>query len=300
MTNAVEIGLLLYPDAQMSAVLSMTDLFLVVGRVSPQTRFIVSHWAGGVPTRVFQSETTAEGSMPAVFILPPSMADPLGPKDAAPLADWLCERSAEGAILASVCAGAFVLAQTGLLAGRRATTHWSYEHAFRMRFPKVRLDIDRLLIDDGQILTAGGVMSWTDLCLRLVERFYGSEVMGRTARFLLLDPPGREQRYYSTFTPMEAHGDTAIAKAQDMIHAAEAKDVPLQRLISASGLERRTFLRRFRKATGRPPRNISSAFAFRTHANGCSGTAIPSNRSHGTAAMPIRRHFVGSSPDSLA
>lgn len=253
MSLAVEIGLLLYPGAQRSAILSMTDLFAVVGRVSPQTRVIVSHWAhkdGEEPKRVFQSDVTIASSRPTVIIVPPSLSDPPAPEVTSSFAEWLRHCNADGAVLASVCAGAFVLAASGLLDGRPATTHWSYEEAFRQRFPGIRVDIDQLLIDDGPIITAGGLMSWTDLCLRVIERLYGPAVMARAARFLLLDPPGREQRYYSTFTPRIAHGDAAISKTQELVHAADAKGVPLVALIAASGLERRTFLRRFRKATG--------------------------------------------------
>lgn len=76
------------------------------------------------------------------------------------------------------------------------------------------VDVDRLLIDGGQILTAGRVMSWTDLCLRLVERLRGAEVMTQTARFLLVDPPGREQRYYSIFSPRTGHSDAAVLEVQ--------------------------------------------------------------------------------------
>ena len=88
-----------------------------------------------------------------------------------------------------------------------------------------------------------------DLCPRLIERFYGAVTMATTARYMLLDAPGREQRYYKTFPMSTAHGDAAIAKAQNLIHAAEAKHIPLTMPIAESGLERRTFLRRFRKAT---------------------------------------------------
>ena len=68
-------------------------------------------------------------------------------------------------------------------------------------FPVVALDTDRLMIDGGDIISAGGLMSWTDLGLKLVDRFLGPVVMAQTARMMLVDPPGREQRYYSGFAP---------------------------------------------------------------------------------------------------
>src|SRR5699024_11161782 len=145
-----------------------------------------------------------------VLILPPSLDGPVTAGVAAPSLDWLRDRHVGGTILASVCSGAFLLGETGLLDGRPSTAHWFLEGQFRDRFARVPVDVDRLLIDGGQILTAGGVMSWTDLCLRLVERLRGAEVMTQTARFLLVDPPGREQRYYSIFSPRTGHGDAAV------------------------------------------------------------------------------------------
>lgn len=253
--SSLEVGVLLYPEAQVSSVLAMTDLFLVSNRFrgpGPSPLIRVSHWkldTGPSPRRVFDTMPEASGK-PDVIILPPSLTSPAAAEIAAPYVDWLQEGSTEGAVLTSVCAGAFLLAETGLLNGRFATTHWAYQEAFSARFPQVRLDVGRLLIDEGQIVTAGGVMSWTDLCLRLLERLRGAEVMTQTAKFLLVDPPGREQRYYHLFTPRTAHGDAAVRRVQDWIRDTGAADGSLEALAAKAGLERRTFLRRFRKATG--------------------------------------------------
>lgn len=255
----IEIGLLIYPGAQMSAVLAMTDLFAVSNRfpapraMSGPERIAVSHWrieaGGSLPQRV-HGTGSSKGAGPEVLILPPSLDSPVTEELAAPYIGWLRDRHAAGTILASVCAGAFLLGETGLLDGRPSTTHWILEEQFRTRFPRVPVDVDRLLIDGGQILTAGGLMSWTDLCLRLVERLCGAEVMTQTAKFLLVDPPGREQRYYSIFSPRIGHGDAAILEVQRWLQDTEARDIALEALATKAGLERRTFLRRFRKATG--------------------------------------------------
>lgn len=175
---------------------------------------------------------------------------PVTAEIAAPYVAWLNAVHAGGGALGSVCAGAFLLGETGLLDGRPATTHWMLEDQFRARFPRALVDVDRLLIDGGSVLTAGGLMSWTDLCLRLVERFRGAEVMTQAARFMLVDPPGREQRYYSLFSPRLGHGDAAVADVQHWLQDTEARDISLETLAARAGLERRTFLRRFRKATG--------------------------------------------------
>lgn len=106
------------------------------------------------------------------------------------------------------------------------------------------------MIDGGDIISAGGLMSWTDLGLMLVARFLGPVVMAETARMLLVDPPGREQRYYSGFVPRLTHGDAAILKAQHVLQASEGRKARLAVLAAEAGLEPRTFLRRFQKATG--------------------------------------------------
>ncbi len=137
-----------------------------------------------------------------------------------------------------------------LLAGRTVTTHWSYEEHLVSRFPDINVNTDRLIIDDGDILTAGGVMAWIDLSLILIERFLGPTIMVETARAFLVDPPGREQSYYSAFSPRLNHGDDAILKVQHWLQATGGKDMGLAVLAEHARLEPRTFMRRFQKATG--------------------------------------------------
>jgi transcriptional regulator GlxA family with amidase domain len=156
-------------------------------------------------------------------------------------------------VLAAVCGGVFVLAKTGLLAGRQATTHWALAHQFATQYPEVLTEADRMLIDYEDVVTAGGVLAWADLGLRLTERFLGHTVMMETARYMNVDPPGREQRFYSDFAPRMKHGDEAILKAQ--LWLASRRDQPM-RVVDIAGqacLEPRTFLRRFVKATGMRP-----------------------------------------------
>ena len=264
----VQIGILLYPGAQVSAVLGLTDLFKVAVRLDdnahPATpHVLVRHLqirSDEQPVVVFNSDPDAveEGTgLCDVLILPPSLEPPISSEAAAPFARWLRARHGEGSILASVCAGAFLLAETGLLAGRTITTHWASAGAFRNRFPGVELDTDRLIIDSGDIISVGGLMAWTDLGLKLVERFLGPVVMAQTARMLLIDPPGREQRYYSGFAPRLTHGDAAILKAEHFLQANGGKEARLAILAKQAALEERTFLRRFQKATGMTATNYA-------------------------------------------
>lgn len=259
--KTLEIGLLLYPTAQQAAVSGLTDLFEVANRIMTSYSgssvsalpLRVSHWRqdnpANYPQRVFDSAEDAT-SVLSVMILPPSLDDSAHKTPNNLQTDWLCEQHAKGVVLASVCAGAFHLAATGLMTNRPMTTHWVYAEELQQRFPEVRVDSDRLMIDDGDVITAGGLMSWTDLGLRLVDRLLGSTVMIATARMLLVDPPGREQRYYSVFSPRLTHGDAAVLKVQHWLQATQAKEVSLAAFAEQAGLEERTFLRRFQKATG--------------------------------------------------
>lgn len=254
-----EIGIVLYPGVQQAAVFGLTDLFSVATRYAAvhgaQDRRIlrVTHLqlegSPGSPRRAFDSAPGTSSEL-AVLILPPSLDSTISPEQALPFNDWLRSQHQAGVILSSVCAGAFALGETGLLAGRTVTTHWQHADEFRKRFPEACLDADRLVIDEGDLITAGGVMSWTDLGLRLVERFLGRTVMVDTARMLLIDPPGREQRYYSVFLPNFKHTDSAVLKTQHWLQSTGAKDTSLSSLAAEAGLEERTFLRRFQKATG--------------------------------------------------
>lgn len=256
-----EIGIVIYPGAQMAAVLGLTDLFAVADRLArekhqdPNTALLrVSHWQSrapeDAPVRVFDTAPGTAGA-PAVLILPPALGDQLSRETAAPYAGWLRGNHRSGVVLASVCAGVLMLGEAGVLAGRTVTTHWVFGNQLQSRFPDLGgVETDRLIIDDGDIITAGGIMAWTDLGLKLVDRFLGPTVMIETARYLLIDPPGREQRYYSAFVPRLTHGDAAILKVQHWLQATDARETGLAALAAHAGLEERTFLRRFQKATG--------------------------------------------------
>lgn len=254
-----EIGLVLYPGVQQAAVLGLTDLFCMANNIAasyqeqPALTLRVTHWRqdrpGMQPERVFDNGAAPSPAV-AALILPPTLTEPTNVTPQLSLVAWLRDQHARGVVLGAVCAGAFVLASTGLMTGRPMTTHWAYAQRLQERFPQVRVDADRLIIDDGDIITAGGLMSWTDLGLRLVDRLLGPSVMIETARMLLVDPPGREQRYYSVFAPRLTHGDAAVLKVQHWLQATQAKDVALATLADQAKLEERTFLRRFQKATG--------------------------------------------------
>lgn len=259
--RSLEIGLLRYPGAQLAAVHGLGDLFEVANRMAADqgrqgvTRLRVSHWQAdeaGQLQRTFDSLPQTDGA-PQVVILPPCLDDTAEQPLAACYRDWLSEQHAAGVLLASVCAGAFALAEAGLLDGRTVTTHWALAAQMAARFPQVQVQPERMVIDDGDLITAGGLMAWTDLGLALVTRLLGPTIAAETARFLVVDLNRESQRHFSSFAPILDHGDVAVLGVQRWLQAEGGAEASLADMATRAGLGERTFLRRFRAATGLKP-----------------------------------------------
>ncbi|MEM7226480.1 MAG: GlxA family transcriptional regulator [Pseudomonadota bacterium] len=257
-----EVALLAYDGVQRAALYGLSDLFQTANRISqdraPESAapLRVSHWRLAADGARMERVEGGERSGPAqqsVVIAPPSLEGSSEARDEPALLDWIKRQHAGGAVLCSVCAGAFLLARAGLLDGRPATTHWALKETFSEEFPAIRLETDKLIVEDGDIMTAGGVMAWVDLGLRLIDRLVGPAVMLEVSRFFLVDPGGREQRAYCSFAPRFDHGDEAVLKAQRWLQAHYDRPVDLAAMCAAAGLARRTFLRRFQSATGLNP-----------------------------------------------
>lgn len=258
----IEVAIVLRERVMLGIVHGLTDLFRITDELSRKRLGIdtavirLTHFAdtgvGGI-MRTFDTvpDTTAkeEPSWPSVIIIPSCETAALGIETDNKWSDWLTARHAEGAVLGSICGGTFLLAQTGLLDGRRATTHLLCAPDLATMFPAVNVDFDAFITEEEDLITVGGVMAWTDLGLVVVRRLLGAAAMMETARFMMLDPPSREQRFYKTFSPIMDHGDAAILKAQQHLHACGPLKVSVTDMAGWSGLEMRTFTRRFYSAT---------------------------------------------------
>ncbi|GII76459.1 AraC family transcriptional regulator [Sphaerisporangium rufum] len=175
-----------------------------------------------------------------------------GPADPATLAA-LRAAAAAGARLASLCTGAFVLAQAGLLDGRRATTHWDLAAELAARHPAVRVQPDTLFVDDGGVLTSAGAGAAIDLCLHLVRLDYGAAVASAAARAVVAAParPGGQPQVVAAPTPPER--GTSLAATRGW--ALERLELPLSLadLAGHAGVSVRTLIRRFHAETGTSP-----------------------------------------------
>lgn len=204
---------------------------------------------------LFEDTATHLDHLPscAALIAPPSLSAEKYTGQGA-VHHWIKTQHQQGALICSACAGAYLLAATGLLNGRTATTHWALEKEFSETYPSVQLNTDQLIIDEGDIMTAGGVMAWTDLGLRVVERFLGPAIMLDLAHQLLIEPGRCEQRLFSAFRPELHHGDAAILKVQHWLLTTFTTRVTVEGMAEHAGLTSRTFLRRFCRATGHNPK----------------------------------------------
>ena len=259
--TVAELGVLIYPGAQMAAVHGLTDLFGVANRIaaahqSAQLPLLrVSHWQvapDGTPVRIFASHPGPGQPLMAVLV-PPSIGEFTEEQTPPALLDWLRQQHAAGTVLGGVCIGSIMLARSGLLDGRSATTHWSSAKSFAIRYPHVRLEADKPIVDDGDLITTAGLMAWSELGLRLVDRLMGPSVAADTARFLVIEHSDSASQCGSNFAPILRHGDSAILKVQHWLQASGAVDVGVAAMAREANLEERTFLRRFRNATGLKP-----------------------------------------------
>lgn len=159
----------------------------------------------------------------------------------------------KGAEVGSMCTGAFILASTGLLNGKKATTHWAAADKFRQMFPAVELLDERIVIDEKGVYTCGGATSFLNLCIYLTEKFCGKEIAVLTSKMLLAGYDKINQSEYSIFFPQHHHGDEAILKAQQIVESATDEKVSVEALAKQVNMSKRNFIRRFKASTGNTP-----------------------------------------------
>jgi transcriptional regulator GlxA family with amidase domain len=169
------------------------------------------------------------------------------------LLNWLRERSRQARRVASVCSGALLLAAAGLLAGRRATTHWTRCAELARRHPDVRVESDPIFIRDGDVWTSAGITAGIDLALALVEDDLGRQTALDVARQLVvfLKRPGGQAQFSAALALQ--HGDDRFGPLHAWIGDNLSGDLTVPRLAARAGMSDRTFLRRYKQATGATP-----------------------------------------------
>jgi transcriptional regulator GlxA family with amidase domain len=162
---------------------------------------------------------------------------------------WMVKQYESGAELASLCVGAFLLASTGLLNGRKAATHWLAANEFKTMFPDVNLLAERVITDEKGIYTSGGAYSYLNLILYLIEKFAGREMAILCAKVFAIEIERETQSPFMIFQGQKEHEDEPIKKAQEFIENNFQEKITVDQLAEMFALGRRNLERRFKKAT---------------------------------------------------
>ena len=163
--------------------------------------------------------------------------------------------AANGKLIAANCTGTFILAASGLLAHKKATSSWFFKDVFQSLYPEVHLQLNKLLVQDENILTAGATTSFVNLCLALTEHLVGEQFARQIAKVMLTDPNRSSQIPYMDLSIGQQHHDALIRDVQKHLAKTLAEPFALEQLAEQFHLTKRTLLRRFKAALGDTPLN---------------------------------------------
>lgn len=169
------------------------------------------------------------------------------------MGQWIERQYKLGAEVASLCTGAYLLASTGLVDGKRCSIHWNDANKFRSMFPKVNLVADQVITHEHGLYTCGGAFSFMNLILYLVEKYYGREMAILCSKLFQIDIDRSSQSPYIVFNGQKSHEDQVVLKAQEYIESNTDDKFSVERLAKKLAVSRRSLDRRFTKATGNTP-----------------------------------------------
>ncbi|MCK8079969.1 helix-turn-helix domain-containing protein [Vibrio sp. 1CM24A] len=255
-TKSVVVEIIDYPGSLQSAVFGVKEFLQLANSIESSNEQVQFH-VEIKPHDDLSMSTNGplENSKADIILVPPNLDGRYYLEPDEGLLDYLVLSHQRGAILCSACAGVFILAGTGLLQGRTVTAHWKAQQQFSEQYAEVDVDVDKILIDDADIITAGGLMSWMDLALFILTKYTTPTNTRNLGKYLVLDTGLREQRYYQSFVPNYAHGNDKIVSVQRFIQKHHHLPLSLDQLAEEAFMTRRTFIRQFTKATSFTPIN---------------------------------------------
>lgn len=185
-----------------------------------------------------------------LVIVPPLFGDlKTGIKLNKNLIPWIIDQHQKGAEVASLCLGAFLLASTGLLNGKKCSTHWFFANEFRTMFPEVNLVDEKVITDEHHVYSSGGATSYWNLLLYLVEKYTNREMAILAAKYFVVDIGRTEQSPFAIFRGQKDHEDEVVRNAQEYIESNFKQKMTVDELSDRFNIVRRTFERRFKKST---------------------------------------------------
>ncbi len=170
-----------------------------------------------------------------------------------PAINWIRNQYDNRVTVGASCSGTVVLAETGLLNGKKATTSWWLDNYFRTTYPKVDLQINEILVDEDNIVTAGAVTSYLNLILLIIEKFAGQELAFSCSKMMLIDYNKNYQAPYMMLQSILEHTDKVVAKAQLIMNENPRNKFDFNELANSLAVSYRTLIRRFKTATGSTP-----------------------------------------------
>lgn len=195
--------------------------------------------------RLLQDVSTTD-----LLIIPPAFGDTLkGIEANAEAIPYFKKLYENGSSLASLCIGAFLLAETGLLNGKKCSTHWAHISEFRERYPEIEVEDGAIITEHENIYSSGGASSLWNLILYLIEKFADKETAVMISKYFALDMGRDSQSQFTIFKGQRNHGDAEIEKVQDYIEKHYEDKITIETLASLIHTSRRTFERRFKEAT---------------------------------------------------
>lgn len=265
-----KVALLALPESTPASIYGLYEVFMSVGRAWEQltgevldvprmTPRIVTADGAPVDTALGMTIAAHEAMGDADVIIVTDIAVEPGDDIAGRWPDeteWMRRQYSDGAIVCSVCTGSVFLAETGLLNGQEATTHWSMVEMMKTHYPSIRLAPQKILAPAGpehRIITGGGATAWEELALYLVARFCGPAEAVRIAKIFLFGDHSEGQLPFAGAKRAKIHDDAVIAGIQTWIADNYHRTNPVAAMVAQSGLTERTFVRRFRAATDYSP-----------------------------------------------
>lgn len=189
-----------------------------------------------------------------LLIIPPTFGDTVkGIQANAEAIPYFKKLYEKGSSLASLCIGAFLLAETGLLSGKKCSTHWAHVNEFKERYPDIEVEDGAIITEHDNIYSSGGANSLWNLILYLVEKFSDRETAIMISKYFALDMGRDNQSQFAIFKGQRNHGDDAIQEVQDYIETHYQHKMSIETLANLVYIGRRTFERRFKEATNNTP-----------------------------------------------
>lgn len=251
----MKIAIVVLKNVLKSTAYGMEEIFSFNNKLckSKEEEEIETTFVGSEEFKYFDCKPFDKKILYDIVIIPPMLKDRLEELITKELISWLKFQHSKKALLASACLGSIVLAKTKLLDRKKATTHWAYEEYFKLNFPKINIDVNKILIDEKDIITAGGVTAYVDLCLYLIEKYFSNRTATQLANLLVVDKGRESQQSYKSFSTVFLYDDKEIKELVFWLKENLHQQISIEDLAKQIDSSSKTFTRRFNKALNISP-----------------------------------------------